>query len=746
MNTATAVSPRRSKSLSSHHPTQLNLINSNNNNHNQQIINLSFRLYHHSQPQSIQSLDLPPISLLPTTLISLYSTLNDHLKLVQVSLKLINNSKNHHHHQSTEPQSEKRITTTASHSSRSDISSSSTSGSQTNSSSSSRSSRSNSTTSPTTNPEYDYHRLLSFLIKNEKATLLSREEEDDGQDNDEKSSKTVDLSFRFPFDVSSVTLRSPNQLSSLPSLTTFVQQVTHYIHQLKIDLFSTHQLIFNLPESSSPSASRSTTIYTSLTDFNLKQPLDRLAGCLPSIPDPNQLVERLTFHSQKLDELLSQLSFLSQYPTHFPSLPILLPEALSNSGHQRALSFNQITPEILKSFPSPNSLRQYFSEESDRLASLLPGLPTGLSESIGQTSNQITSALRACKEEAQAVLHDGEVFIREEGEKLKGWVDSETEKLRLALQMGTSRLLTYHELPDEWKNNQFIVKGYRFIPLDRWHHLLLSGIQWHNETINIHTHFFGTLSLFYLLFFLWPTTPHTAPDSSTMTDRVISLIFLVCAIKCLICSTAWHLFSGCGTLGPFRRLACVDYVGISGLIAASVMSMEYYGFYCRPGLAGLYMSFTVAMGIIGMILPFQPFFDRPESKGIRIVFFVSMAGSALIPQAHMAYLYGLRETFHFYYPALPSVISYLAGLFFYATNWPERIRPGWVFDTLFHSHQFWHVAIVAAIWLHWRAIGIIHDSGRLGFSCSAQAIEQFHNTPTPSLISAWPSILPNWLF
>lgn len=379
------------------------------------------------------------------------------------------------------------------------------------------------------------------------------------------------------------------------------------------------------------------------------------------------------------------------------------------------------------------------------MASLLPALPSGLSESLAQSSNQITSALRACKEEAQAVLHDGELFIREEGEKLKGWVDSETEKLRLALQMGASRLLTYHELPEEWKNNQFIVKGYRFIPLDRWHHLLLSGIQWHNETINIHTHFFGTLSLFYLLFFLWPTTPHTAPDSSTLTDRMISMIFLVCAIKCLICSTAWHLFSGCGTLGPFRRLACVDYVGISGLIAASVMSMEYYGFYCRPALAGLYMSFTVAMGIIGMILPFQPFFDRPESKGIRIVFFVSMAGSALIPQAHMAFLYGLQETFSFYSPALPSVFSYLAGLFFYATNWPERIRPGWVFDTLFHSHQFWHVAIVAAIWLHWRAIGIIHDSGRHGFSCSPQAIHQFHQTanafppsnPFPSLISHW---------
>ncbi|EGG03231.1 uncharacterized protein MELLADRAFT_44573 [Melampsora larici-populina 98AG31] len=285
--------------------------------------------------------------------------------------------------------------------------------------------------------------------------------------------------------------------------------------------------------------------------------------------------------------------------------------------------------------------------------------------------------------------------------------------------MGASRLLTYHELPEEWKNNRYILSGYRFIPLDRWRELLFSGLQWHNETINIHTHLIGTMSLIYLLCFLWPTTPHTDPLSSSIGDRLISFIFLICAIKCLVCSTAWHLFAGCGTLGPFRRLACVDYVGISGLIAASVASSEYYGFYCRPGLANLYITFTTIMGIIGMILPFQPFFDRPESKYIRIIFFVSMASSALIPQAHMAYLYGLQETVEFYKPAMPSIFSYLAGLFFYATNWPERIKPGWVFDTLFHSHQFWHVAIVAAIWLHWRAIGVFHSIGRTGFSCAA---------------------------
>ncbi|KAI9601160.1 hypothetical protein H4Q26_000964 [Puccinia striiformis f. sp. tritici PST-130] len=425
-----SVSPRRSKSLSFHQPT-----------HQEQ------------QPQSIQSLDLPPAISLPNSLGSLYSTLNDHLKLVKVSLKLISNNNR---------------SGSSTHSNRSSRSNSSTTSSTTNSAS-----------SPTDQQDQDYNRLLSLLIKNEHNQPTTTQE----------------------------------AKNELPSLTTFVHQVTDYIHQLKLDLFSTHQIISTNSAPNSP--------ITPLTAFS-----SRTDDGLYSILDPNQLVDRLT-----------------------------------------------------------QSLRDYFSSESERISSLLP---TSISDSLEQTSHQISSALRACKEEAQAVLHDGEVFIREEGEKLKGWVDHETEKLKLALHMGTSRLLTYHELPDEWKNNQFIVKGYRFIPLDRWHHLLLSGIQWHNET-----------------------------------NRLISLIF----IEIGLCRLCRYFGSHC---------SFSDEYGILRILLSTKISSIIYNIY---GLDGNHWDgFTF----------FNRFFDRPESKGIRIIFFVSMAGSALIPQAHMAYLYGLSETLTFY--------------------------------------------------------------------------------------------------
>ncbi|KAG0149384.1 hypothetical protein CROQUDRAFT_653681 [Cronartium quercuum f. sp. fusiforme G11] len=483
-------------------------------------------------------------------------------------------------------------------------------------------------------------------------------------------------------------------------LRSFVEQVSTYVDQLKLDLFSSA-----CPTSVAipPYSPLALGLVDNPLEIKLKQRLEGVVDSV-SIPDAAALLQTLTLHAEKVQAVVCQLSAFAPHP--------VLPD----------LSFAFLRPYALPpEHTSLDSLRAYFRSESDRLSSLLPAVLT-------QSSNTFTSTLRAYTEEARAALEGGESFIREEGEKLKEWVDAETESLKLALQAGASRLLTYHELPPEWKNNRFILSGYRFIPLDRWRELLYSALQWHNETINIHTHFIGTLSLLYLLAFLWPSTPHTDPASSTIGDRLISLLFLICAIKCLVCSTAWHLFAGCGTLGPFRRLACVDYVGISGLIAASVISAEYYGFYCRPSLAAFYIAFTAATGIVGMILPFQPFFDRPESKSIRIAFFVSMACSALIPQAHMASLYGVRETVAFYRPGIPSVISYLAGLFFYASNCPERIRPGWIFDTLGHSHQFWHIAIVIAIWLHWRAIGAFHDIGRSSFSCeNLQINDSFKN-------------------
>lgn len=79
-----------------------------------------------------------------------------------------------------------------------------------------------------------------------------------------------------------------------------------------------------------------------------------------------------------------------------------------------------------------------------------------------------------------------------------------------------------------------------------------------------------------------------------------------------------------------------------------VDSAQYYGFYSHPALAASYMCFNFVIGVTGMIVPWQAWFNERKYKSWRIAFFVSLAASAVAPIAHRAGIYGLMETLLFY--------------------------------------------------------------------------------------------------
>lgn len=137
------------------------------------------------------------------------------------------------------------------------------------------------------------------------------------------------------------------------------------------------------------------------------------------------------------------------------------------------------------------------------------------------------------------------------------------------------------------------------------------------------------------------------------------------------------------------------------------------------------MTLSGVLGITGMIVPWQPWFNMRRYKMWRVAFFLGLAGSALMPVGHMGLLYGFKATLNFFCkfpgsggvtescaltrlfslsaPVLPSIAAYLIGLSFYANQFPECAAPGRC-DTLFSSHQVWHGAIVLAVWTHMRAL------------------------------------------
>ena len=280
------------------------------------------------------------------------------------------------------------------------------------------------------------------------------------------------------------------------------------------------------------------------------------------------------------------------------------------------------------------------------------------------------------------------------------------DKISWACKAGAKRLLEYHELPFDYQNNPFILKGYRFYE-EKWD-CVKSIVRIHNETCNIWTHLGGFIGMIVLGTVYYPQTPSFA--ASTLTDKLVFGVFFVSACKCLFLSAFWHVFSSFGNPRAMRKIACMDYVGISLLIASSIITTEYYCFgRAHPSLAGFYMSLTGLLGLIGVVIPWFTWFDLVENRLWRVAFFVGVAISGAVPMMHYSYLTSIAQAVAFLAPINKSLLSYIIGVVVYANQVPERWMPGY-FDHFGASHQLWHVAILMGIYFHYKYIITVSES------------------------------------
>ncbi|KAG1473901.1 hypothetical protein G6F56_000677 [Rhizopus delemar] len=276
--------------------------------------------------------------------------------------------------------------------------------------------------------------------------------------------------------------------------------------------------------------------------------------------------------------------------------------------------------------------------------------------------------------------------------------NGQIDQLKEAMAYGTKRLLMYDELPTPWQNNQYILSGYRFLntAADCWYSLFYV----HNETGNIWTHLLGFISLLsigiYELFYSELMT------SIPIRDRIVFVVFFLAACKCLVCSTVWHTLSGINNLKVYKQVACLDYVGISVLICASIMLCEYYGFYCNDSIRNAYMIATSSLAIMGVSMPFQEWFDNHERRWLRIAFFIALASSGAVIIIHLSFVRGAFQTFGWLAPVFKSLGCYITGVIIYGNHFPEKFWPG-KFDRFGHSHQFWHLFVCGGIWFHYQA-------------------------------------------
>lgn len=291
--------------------------------------------------------------------------------------------------------------------------------------------------------------------------------------------------------------------------------------------------------------------------------------------------------------------------------------------------------------------------------------------------------------------------ILEEGyDKAKRAKDLLTDSITLALNRAAeTRLIHYEDLPVPWRCNPHILRGYRFHATKV--ECVASIFHPSNETVNIWSHMIGLAIVLAIAFYYYPATQNFT--LSTKWDVLIAACFFAAACKCLICSCMWHTMNSIADQCLLDRFACVDYTGISFLVAASILSTEWTAFYCEPVSRAVYMTLTAGLGIAGTILPWRESFNRADMAWARVAFYVTLATTGFAPVVQLNLTRGAAWTFYFYAPITKSVMVYVTGAIIYASKVPEKWSPG-LFDYAGGSHNIWHIAVLGGILFHYTAM------------------------------------------
>ncbi|KAF5386189.1 hypothetical protein D9615_002593 [Tricholomella constricta] len=400
--------------------------------------------------------------------------------------------------------------------------------------------------------------------------------------------------------------------------------------------------------------------------------------------------------------------------SHFPDMPNLpdMPDVRSHFSDMR-LKLDDVRSRFHDlDFKKPLSYIPTLSDHLENLHSHLSSLelPSPLEMSGLAPSTVISDLLESLLSSELVTEFNASAteMVEETEDMLHRAANDVADAVRRSLE--GVRLIQYSDLPQQWRNNPFVTHGYRFIPIERWPLIIMSLFAFHNETLNIHTHL--------IPFLLWglKSVPFIKSDYVIDTPERLFMCF---ALLCLFSSAVWHTMSGCAHRKSMDLCARIDYVGIGWLISASVGTVVHYGFQCHPILGQVFLGVCFLTGLAGNVFPFMEWFNKHEYRFYRIAFFLCLAFSALAPIASLGIVHSWRETFVFVTPIIPSLLSYIIGLLFYALHFPERILPPSIQRRLDRigggSHCIWHCFIVLAVSQHREAFASLRE----GVQCLA---------------------------
>jgi adiponectin receptor len=293
-------------------------------------------------------------------------------------------------------------------------------------------------------------------------------------------------------------------------------------------------------------------------------------------------------------------------------------------------------------------------------------------------------------------------------------VDQATKKQKPASDEASldPTLLEWDQLPNWQRDNEHILSGYRPASFSFWR-CLESALEFHNETVNIHSHLLGAVLFFSLPYvsyrhFSLHGTPIQLPDII-----VLSTFFFGVAI-CFLLSSTFHTFANHSPrVNTFGNQ--LDYLGIVILMWGSTIPSVYYGFYCDPGLQKRYWTVVSVLAIACVVATLDTRFRHPALRPYRALVYSGLGLSALGFVSHGLFLHGWEiqnGRMSLDWMGLMTVLN-LTGATAYAVRLPEKLAPR-KFDIIGNSHQILHVMVILAALAHmfglFRAFGHVHSS------------------------------------
>jgi adiponectin receptor len=293
--------------------------------------------------------------------------------------------------------------------------------------------------------------------------------------------------------------------------------------------------------------------------------------------------------------------------------------------------------------------------------------------------------------------------------KDEDYQDPELEKsifkaLALADQHG---LIDFKQLPEPWRINRCILRGYRFTKSKR--DTALSFFYLSNETFNIWSHAVGVMLIAAFALFIRPPSSFRGDGGSL--DVWVAAIYFSAAIGCMLCSVVWHTAKSIADAKAMTSFVAVDMMGISIIITASFIMTSYTAFYGDPFWQRIYMTTSLLGGIAGLVLPWTSLFRRrdfalikidtsriPITRAwIRVIFFTWLGVQGMIiPFLHLTLTQGFASTLEFFKPLVAVYVPVFVGAAIYAARFPEAWFPGY-FDYFGASHNLWHIAVLIGV-------------------------------------------------